>query len=55
MLVYAGGGNMFQLVVRLGGLCEADARWYFQQIILAVDYCHRVVSWMKMLLAVMVP
>ena len=44
VLEYAAGGNMFQLVVRQGGLGEADARWFFQQIILAVDYCHKVVS-----------
>ena len=35
---------MFQLVLQKSGLAEAEARWYFQQIILAVDYCHKVVS-----------
>ena len=24
------------------GLAEADARWLFQQLIIAVDYCHRL-------------
>ena len=41
---YAAGGDMFQLVVRQRGLPEADARWYFQQLIIAIDYCHRMVS-----------
>lgn len=40
---YAAGGDMFQLVVRQRGLPEADARWYFQQLIIAIDYCHRMV------------
>ena len=41
---YAAGGDMFQLVVRQRGLPETDARWYFQQLIIAIDYCHRMVS-----------
>ena len=41
---YATDGDMFQLVVRQRGLLEKDARWYFQQLIVAVDYCHRMVS-----------
>ena len=40
---YATDGDMFQLVVRQRGLLEKDARWYFQQLIVAVDYCHRMV------------
>ena len=40
---YATDGDMFQLVVRQRGLLEKDARWYFQQLITAVDYCHRMV------------
>ncbi|KAK9915345.1 hypothetical protein WJX75_007906 [Coccomyxa subellipsoidea] len=39
---YATDGDMFQLVVRRRGLLEKDARWYFQQLIIAVDYCHRM-------------
>ena len=41
---YADGGDMFQLVVGQRGLSESDARWYFQQLIIAIDYCHRMVS-----------
>lgn len=40
---YASGGDMFQLVVANRGLPEQDARWYFQQLIIAVDYCHKMV------------
>ena len=40
---YAAGGDMFQLVVRQRGLPESDARWFFQQLIIAIDYCHRMV------------
>lgn len=40
---YATDGDMFQLVARQRGLLEKDARWYFQQLIVAVDYCHRMV------------
>ena len=39
----AAGGNLYQLVARSGGLPEPDARWYFQQLIFAIDYCHKMV------------
>jgi serine/threonine-protein kinase SRK2 len=42
---YAAGGNLYQLVARSGGLPEPDARWYFQQLIFAIDYCHKMVSY----------
>lgn len=35
---------MFEYVVRKGGLRESEARWFFQQLIVAVDYIHRMVS-----------
>ena len=28
---------------RRKGLCEADARWFFKQLILALHYCHKMV------------
>ena len=31
---------MFEYVVRKGGLRESEARWFFQQLIVAVDYIH---------------
>jgi len=41
---FAAGGDMFEYVVRKGGLRESEARWFFQQLIVAVDYIHRMVS-----------
>ena len=29
---------------RRGGLDEREARWYFKQLILALDYCHKMVK-----------
>lgn len=43
---YASGGDLFSLVGRSKGLPEADARWYFQQLIVSVDYCHRMVGFL---------
>lgn len=43
VMEFATGGDMFQLVVANRGLPEQDARWYFQQLIIAVDYCHKMV------------
>ncbi len=37
----AGDGG-FGAAAQLGGVPEADARWFFQQFIIAVDYCHRL-------------
>lgn len=37
---FASGGDLFSLVGRSNGLCEADARWYFQQLVISIDYCH---------------
>lgn len=44
VMEYAAGGDMFQLVVNQRGLPEPNARWYFQQLIAAVDYWHKVVG-----------
>uniref|UniRef100_A0A383W2H5 Protein kinase domain-containing protein n=1 Tax=Tetradesmus obliquus TaxID=3088 RepID=A0A383W2H5_TETOB len=38
---YASGGSLFQYVQRQGRLKEAVARWFFQQLVVGVDYCHR--------------
>lgn len=40
---YAPGGDLFEYVVRKKGLKEEEARWFFQQLIIAIDYCHRMV------------
>ncbi|KAK9816390.1 hypothetical protein WJX74_003249 [Apatococcus lobatus] len=39
---YAAGGDMFEHVVKKGGLKESEARWFFQQLIVGVDYIHRM-------------
>ncbi len=41
---YAAGGDMFQHVTHKRGLSEDEARWFFQQLILGLDYCHKMVS-----------
>jgi serine/threonine protein kinase len=46
---YAAGGDMFEYVVRKGGLRESEARWFFQQLIVAVDYIHRMVRCLALL------
>ncbi|KAI8476732.1 MAG: Snf1-like ser/thr protein kinase [Monoraphidium minutum] len=37
---YANAGSLFSYVARRGRLKEAAARWFFQQVVLAVAYCH---------------
>jgi len=39
---FAPGGDMFEYVVKKGGLREDEARWFFQQLVVAMDYCHRM-------------
>ncbi|CAG8714578.1 17074_t:CDS:10, partial [Dentiscutata erythropus] len=34
-------GELFNLIVEKGKMCEDEARRFFQQIICAVEYCHR--------------
>jgi serine/threonine-protein kinase SRK2 len=41
VMEYATGGSLFQYVQRQGRLKEAVARWFFQQLVVGVDYCHR--------------
>ena len=41
---FAAGGDMFQHVTNKRGLSEDEARWFFQQLILGLDYCHKMVS-----------
>ncbi|GAB4818130.1 hypothetical protein N2152v2_005176 [Parachlorella kessleri] len=41
---YAAGGDLYQYLTRQrpeGHLCEEEARWLFQQLIVGLDYCHR--------------
>lgn len=39
---YADGGDMFQHVTKRRGLSEDESRWFFQQLILGLDYCHKM-------------
>eukprot|EP00803_Ostreobium_quekettii_P005761 evm.model.scf_977.1 EVM.evm.TU.scf_977.1 scf_977:4509-9602(+) len=43
VLDYATGGDMRRLLLERhgGAVGEVDARWYFQMLITAVDYCHK--------------
>lgn len=38
---YVPGGDLYHLIEQKGRVSEAEARVFFQQIISAVDYCHR--------------
>eukprot|EP00884_Botryococcus_braunii_P012854 jgi/Botrbrau1/2156/Bobra.0093s0057.1 len=38
---YAAGGDLHRLVSSSGGLDEDRCRWFYQQLILALDYCHK--------------
>eukprot|EP00890_Picochlorum_soloecismus_P002510 jgi/Picsp_1/325/NSC_00324-R1_snf1-like protein kinase len=42
VMEYAPGGDLFSLVQTQKGLSEDDARWFFQQIVIAIDYCHKL-------------
>jgi len=41
VMEYVPNGDMFNYVVSKKGLSEPEARWFFQQLILGMDYCHR--------------
>ncbi len=43
VMEFAPGGDMFEYVVKKNGLREDEARWFFQQLIVGLDYCHRMV------------
>jgi serine/threonine protein kinase len=38
---YASGGSLFDYVQARKRLKESVARWFFQQLVFAMDYCHR--------------
>ncbi|RKP36596.1 kinase-like domain-containing protein [Dimargaris cristalligena] len=41
MVIEYAGGELFNYIVERGRMSESEARRFFQQIISAVDYCHR--------------
>ena len=38
---YASGGSLLDYVQRRRRLREPLARWFFQQLVIGVDYCHK--------------
>ena len=44
VMEFVGGGDMFEYVVKKNGLREEEARWFFQQLIVGLDHCHRMVG-----------
>ena len=42
VLEYANFGDLHSYVMSRRGLSEPEARWFFQQLMLAVDFCHRM-------------
>ncbi|MCO5549017.1 hypothetical protein L7F22_002483 [Adiantum nelumboides] len=41
MVIEYAGGELFQYIVDRGRMSEDEARRFFQQIICAIEYCHR--------------
>jgi len=42
VMEYAPGGDVMDYMRRKNGLTEDEARWFFQQLILGLDYCHKM-------------
>ena len=41
---FAAGGELFDRIVKAGRFSEDEARFFFQQLISGVEYCHKMVS-----------
>lgn len=48
VMEYASKGDLYRLLQQTHGLREPDARWFFQQLMCALDYCHRKVGMLCM-------
>ena len=44
VMEYAAGGELFDRIVKAGRFSEDEARFFFQQLISGVGYCHGEVS-----------
>eukprot|EP00803_Ostreobium_quekettii_P004335 evm.model.scf_823.11 EVM.evm.TU.scf_823.11 scf_823:61607-62918(+) len=42
VMEYAPGGDVMDYMKKKNGLTEDEARWFFQQLILGLDYCHKM-------------
>jgi serine/threonine-protein kinase SRK2 len=40
VMEYAAGGELFDRIVKAGRFYEDEARFFFQQLVAGVDYCH---------------
>lgn len=49
---YAAGGELFDRIVKAGRFSEDEARFFFQQLISGVDYCHSEVRVTQLLYTV---
>jgi len=47
VMEYAAGGELFDRIVKAGRFSEDEARYFFQQLICGVDYCHQSVSYLS--------
>eukprot|EP00210_Caulerpa_lentillifera_P003318 g3168.t1 len=39
---FVAGGNLNNFILKRNGINQNNARWFFQQLIIAVDYCHKM-------------
>ena len=42
VMEYAAGGDMMEYIRSKRGISEVLARWFFQQLMIGLDYCHRM-------------
>ncbi|KAL8527643.1 hypothetical protein ACS0TY_005478 [Phlomoides rotata] len=64
VMEYAAGGELFERICTAGRFSEDEARYFFQQLISGVDYCHSmvrlhiskfVVMWMLVIICFLFP
>ena len=54
VMEYARGGDLLRYTLKHypAPQQEDQARWIFQQLVIGLDYCHKMVSWLSMETAV---